>query len=256
MFGRLCELALRYLEELEHSVKIQQKLLPEYPPDIAGLDIAMHYLPMLGVSGDYYDFLPIGEGKMGLVLGDVSGKGMGAAMLMASVRASLRTQAQADPIEVGNLLSHLNRIIHSDAPEYSFVTMVYGVLDTNSYTFTYSTAGHPPVLHYQASTGGVRKLDMGNSVLGMWRDMEYPTETVSMGIGDVLAFYTDGIIEASNISHEVFGIERLCDIVATHGNRPSEALQEAMLTAALQFAHQGWEDDVTVMVVKRRMQCG
>jgi sigma-B regulation protein RsbU (phosphoserine phosphatase) len=240
MLGELCELALRYLKELENSVNVQQKLLPESPPDIAGVDIAVRYLPMLGVSGDYYDFLPAGEGKVG------------AAMLMASVRASLRAQVQANPTAIGKLLSHLNRTVHNDAPRSSFVTLIYGILDTNSYTFTYSAAGHPPVLHYQASTGEVRELDSGGGVLGMWGEMEYPTETISLEIGDALVLHTDGIIEASDASEEVFGMERLCAVVAAYGDGTSEALQGAVLDAALQFAHQGWEDDVTVMVVKRR----
>jgi len=248
--NKLCELVQLYLQELEGSVRVQQKLLPEQPPALAGVEIAVRYLPMMGVSGDYYDFVSLGEGQVGLALGDVCGKGMAAALLMASVHSALRTQVQATPKAVGELLAHLNEVVHRDAPERYFVTLTYGLLDANSHTFTYSNAGHPPVLHYQAATGQVRELGVGGTVLGVWEEIEYPRETVSLGIGDALVLYTDGIIEASNASEEVFGIERLHDVIGMHGGKSAEGLVEAILSAASQFAHEGWEDDVTVLVVK------
>lgn len=250
LLGGLCELILRYQQELESAARVQQKLLPEQPPALAGVKIAVRYLPMLGVSGDYYDFLPLGEWQVGLALGDVCGKGMGAALLMASVRAALRAQVQAIPTAVGELLAHLNGVVHRDAPSGQFVTLTYGFLDVSAHTFTYSRAGHPPVLHYQAATREVRELYVGGGILGVWEGMEYPTETVSLDMGDTLVLYTDGIIEASDASEEMFGFERLREVVATHGRESPEALVEAILTSASQFAQQSWEDDVTVMVVK------
>jgi sigma-B regulation protein RsbU (phosphoserine phosphatase) len=264
LLSGLLELVQRYQQELESAARVQQKLLPEQPPELAGVEIAVRYLPMMGVSGDYYDFLPLGGVtgatpivQVGLALGDVCGKGMPAALLMASVRAALRAQVQAIPhpqlssLSVRELLAYLNKVVHRDAPRGQFVTLTYGFLDSISHTFTYSSAGHPPVLHYQATTGQVRELSVGGGVLGVWERMEYPTETVSLGKGDALVLYTDGIIEASDASEEMFGIERLHEVVATHGGESPEALVEAILTAASQFAHKDWEDDVTVMVVKR-----
>lgn len=252
LFNRLYRLARCYLRELENSISIQQKLLPEQPPVLKRAEIAVRYLPKMGVSGDYYDFLPLHEGQMGLAIGDVCGKGMGAALLMVSVRATLRAQVQAGPpTAVGALLSHLNRVVHSDALSHQFVTLTYGIWDANSHTFTYSSAGHPPVLHYQAATRHVRELSIGDIVLGVRERAEYPTETVSLDMGDALVLYTDGLIEASDASNEAFGMDRLSEVVATHGEESSEALVAEILTTASQFAYQGWGDDVTVIVIKR-----
>ncbi|MDQ1327218.1 MAG: phosphoserine phosphatase RsbU/P [Candidatus Poribacteria bacterium] len=250
MIGELCELVLRYLKELESSATIQKKLLPEHPPELEGIDISVKYIPMMGVSGDYYDFLSIGKGKIGIALGDVCGKGMSAAMLMACVRMALRAHLQTNPEAVGDLLVHLNKVVEQDAPESRFVTLAYGILDTSTQTFTYSNAGHPPVLHYQSAAGDVRKLNVGGCMLGILDEIEYPAETVTLENGDALVFYTDGIIEASNESEELFGIDRLRDVVAGHGAGSAESLQDAILSATSRFSNQHWDDDVTVMVVK------
>jgi sigma-B regulation protein RsbU (phosphoserine phosphatase) len=206
---------------------------------------------MMGVSGDYYDFLPLHKEQTGLAVGDVCGKGMGAALLMASVCLCFRAQVQADSAGAGELLAQLNRTIYQDTLENQFVTLIYGIWDSSAHTFTYSRAGHPPVLHYQTAAGNVRELSTGGMVLGVCEEMEYPTESVSLAIGDALVLYTDGIIEASNTSDETFGIHRLSEVVAAHGEKSSEALAAAILASASQFAHRGWEDDVTLMVVKR-----
>ncbi|MFC1717099.1 PP2C family protein-serine/threonine phosphatase [Candidatus Poribacteria bacterium] len=214
-------------------------------------EVAVRYIPMKGVSGDYYDLLPLHEEKMGLAVGDVCGKGIGAAFLTASLCTNLRAQVQMGSMTSGELLSRLNRLVYRDTPMHQFVTISYGVWDAGRHTFTYSNAGHPPVLHYQAETGRVRKLDVGGIVLGVCEDMEYPTASVSLGAGDALVLYTDGITEASNSDDEVFGVERLGDVVAEHGEEPSEELAAAIMDSASQFSCQGWQDDVTLMVVKR-----
>lgn len=249
--GRRLNMMQRYLLDLENSIRVQQWLLPKQPPALTDAETTVRYLPMMGVSGDYYDFLPLHEEQMGLAVGDVCGKGMGAALLMASVCLTFRAQVQARSATAGELLAYLNRAIYRATPENQFVTLVYGVWDASIHTFTYSRAGHPPVLHYRAATGNVHELSTGGMVLGVCEEMEYPTESVSLEAGDALVLYTDGIIEASDASDEIFGIHRLSQVVAAHGEESSEALAAAILAAASQFAHQGWEDDVTLMVVKR-----
>ena len=238
-----------YPRDLESYIRVQQALLPEQPPALAKTEMAVRYLPMMGVSGDYYDFLPLHEGQVGLAVGDVCGKGMEAALLMLSVCAVLRAQVQTVPA-AGELLAHLNTIMCRYTPKHQFMTLAYGIWDASAHTFTYSRAGHPPVLHYQASTGRVSKLNAGSIVLGVYEEIEYPTESVSLERGDALVLYTDGITEASNADDEIFGIDRLGDVVAAHGGESPEALATAILTTASQFAHQGWEDDVTLVVVK------
>ena len=211
----------------------------------------MRYLPMKGVSGDYYDLLPLHEEKTGLAVGDVCGKGIEAAFLMASLCTALRAQAQAESMASGELLARLNQFVCRGTEKHQFVTLSYGVWDANAHTFTYSNAGHPPVLHYQAETGCVRELDAGGIVLGVYENMIYPMESVSLQAGDALVMYTDGIIEATNNADEVFGVDRLSDVVAEYGREPSEGLAEAIMYIASQFSYQGWQDDVTLMVMKR-----
>jgi len=219
--------------------------------ELLGAEAAVRYIPMKGVSGDYYDFLPLHEEKTGVAVGDVCGKGIGAAFVATSLCANLRAQAQMESMTSGELMSRLNRFIHRDTPMHQFVTLNYGVWDAATHTFTYSNAGHPPVLHYQAKTRSVHKLDVGGIVLGVFENMEYPTETVSLEAGDTLVLYTDGITEASNAGDEMFGVERLSEIVEAYGEESSEGLATEIMDAASQFAHHGWQDDVTLMVVKR-----
>jgi sigma-B regulation protein RsbU (phosphoserine phosphatase) len=214
-----------------------------------GMDIAARYLPAKGVSGDYCDLLPLSEGEIGLVVGDACGKGIGAARLMASVCVSLRARIQACST-AGDLLGQLNRVLCRDTPDNQFVTFMYGVWNVDSRVFTYSHAGHPPALHYQSATGCVSKLSVGGMVLGVCEDVEYPTASMSLSTGDALVLYTDGITEAVNAYDEVFGIHRLIEVVAKHGEESSEALATAILDTASHFARQVWEDDATVMVVK------
>jgi sigma-B regulation protein RsbU (phosphoserine phosphatase) len=226
---------------LENSIRGQQAA--------PGMEIAARYLPAKGVSGDYCDLLPLNEREIGLAVGDACGRGIGAARLMASVCANLRARIQACST-AGDLLGQLNRVLCRDTPDNQFVTFMYGTWNVDSRTFNYSHAGHPPVLHYQSATGCVSKLSVGSMVLGVCEDVEYPTGSVPLSTGDALVLYTDGITEVVNAYDEVFGIHRLIEVVAEHGEESSEALATAILDSASDFTHRGWEDDATVMVVK------
>lgn len=225
-----------------NSIRGQQAAAP-------GMEMAARYLPAKGVSGDYCDLLPLSEGQIGLAVGDACGRGIGAARLMASVCVNLRARIQACST-AGDLLSQLNRVLCRDTPDNQFVTFMYGVWNLDSRVFTYSHAGHPPALHYQSATGCVSKLSVGGMVLGVCENVDYPTASMSLSTGDALVLYTDGITEAVNAYDEVFGIHRLIEVVAKHGEESSEALAAAILDTASHFAHQVWEDDATVMVVK------
>ena len=241
----------QYLWALESSISIQQALLPEQLPTMTGIELSLRYLPKMGVSGDYYDFLPLYEGQIGLAIGDVCGKGIGAALLRASLCFVFRAQAQANSLTIEELLACLNRFVYHNTPEGKFVTLIYGIWDSSTHKFTYSSAGHPPALHYQATTRRVRELKAGGMVLGVCEGVEYSAESVPLEMGDALVLYTDGITEATDASDEVFGRDRLSKILAAYGEESSEALTKSILTAASSFAHQGWEDDVTLIVIKR-----
>ena len=248
--GQLRSMTKRYMHDLDSSISIQQRLLPEQPHVMDGAEVAVHYLPIMGVSGDYYDFLPFRENQTALAIGDVCGKGMRAAQIMASICAALRAQVHSGTSAADELLAYLNRSIYHCTSSSQFVTLLYGIWDSDVRTFTYSNAGHPPVLHYQAATGAVNRLDVGSIVLGVCEEVEYPTESVSLDTGDALVLYTDGIIETSNASDKIFGIQGLSNIVVEYGKEQSNILAEEILRAASHFGHRGWEDDVTLMVIK------
>jgi len=250
LMGQFCNMMKRHMHDLESSINVQQKLLPEQPYVMDGAEIAVRYLPMLGVSGDYYDFLPLHENQAALAIGDVCGKGMRAAQLMASMCAALRTQVYAGMTTADELLGYLNRDMYRYTSRSQFVTLLYGVWNSSARTFTYSNAGHPPVLHYQAATGTVDELDVRSIVLGVCDEIDYPIESVSLEAGDTLVLYTDGIIETSDASGKVFGIQRLSQVVEEYGEDQSEVLAAAILSAASQFGCQGWRDDVTLVVIK------
>lgn len=254
----LSRLGYCYLQELANSISVQQRLLPERPPTLEGVEIAVRYLPRLGVSGDYYDFLPLQEGKLGIALGDVCGNGMGAALLMASLHANLQVQVQAEPMMIaGELLNRINRIFHRDTLSHQFATLIYGIWDTNNHTFTYSSAGHPPILHHQFATGKVRELNVGGIILGICEDTEYASEAVSLDVGDVLMLYTDGITEATNSLDEEFGVHRLKEVTGNQGKESCATLLEAILDSVSQFTHENWQDDITLVAIKRiATHCG
>ena len=218
--------------------------------ELPGTEVVALSMPKMDVSGDYYGFLPLDEGQVGFAIGDACGKGIRAARLMESVYSVLQMRAQICST-AGELLNDLNRTICGSIPEDQFVTFAYGIWDVDGQTFAYSRAGHPPVLHYRAATGYVHELSNGDIVLGICEEVEYSTDSVPLQIGDVLVFYTDGIIEATDATDELFGIQRLTEIVAAYGKDSSEALAAAILGATSQFACQVWEDDVTLMIVKR-----
>jgi sigma-B regulation protein RsbU (phosphoserine phosphatase) len=224
---------------------------PMRPPVTESMEVAARSVPMMGVSGDYCDFLPLHKGQVGLAIGDACGKGIGAAFLTASLRAAFRARVQTC-WEAGELLASLNRTFCRHTSQWQFMTLAYGIWDTISHTFTYSGAGHPPMLHYQAATGRVSELKAGGMVIGICETAEYPVESIYLNLGDALVLYTDGITEAADVSDEMFGINRLKQVVAVHGKEPSETLTKNILAAASRFAHHGWEDDVTLVVVKRK----
>ena len=248
--GKLRSMMKRYMHDLESSISVQQRLLPEQSHVMDGAEIAVRYLPMLGVSGDYYDFLPLKEKRSALAIGDVCGKGMQAAQIMASMCTALRTQVYSGMALPDELLDYLNRGMYHYTSISQFVTLLYGVWDSDARTFTYSNAGHPPVLHYRAATGTIDKLDVGSVVLGVCEEVDYPTGSVSLATGDALVLYTDGIIEATDVAGKVFGIQRLSEVVAEYGEEQSEVMATAILRAASRFGHQGWDDDVTLVVIK------
>jgi len=236
-------------EELAVARDIQLSFLPKQDPEIPGFQIAGAALPSERVGGDYYDYISIADGQLGLVIGDVSGKGMPAALIMASFRASLIAEIRNN-YSIATILSKVNALQFESTEAASFVTAVYGVLDTQNRILTYSNAGHNYPLWVRA-TGGIRVLETGGTVLGAFPDSAYEQERLDLVPGDVLVFYTDGVTDARNGDQEMFGEERLLDLVQTERGRSAGEIRQAVLSAVNAFVHGAPQfDDITLIVLK------
>jgi serine phosphatase RsbU (regulator of sigma subunit) len=236
--------------ELRIASTIQLSFLPKIIPEIEGFVLAAASIPAKEVGGDFYDIIDLGPGRTGLVIADVSGKGVPAALFMVFSRTTVRASTQMLGMVAGAVAS-ANRMISADADLGMFVTLAYGVLDAHSRRFTYANAGHNPPLHYVAATKGIRMLYPTGIVLGVDGDEEYGEETVSLAPGDLLVFYTDGVTEAENSSHELFGEERLIGVVSRYAHLSPDELIGRIREEIVSFASGAPQsDDITLMVLR------
>jgi sigma-B regulation protein RsbU (phosphoserine phosphatase) len=192
--------------ELEIARKIQLSILPEKVPATKGLEIAVRYVPMTQVAGDFYDFIELPDGRLGVLVADVSGHGVPAALIASMLKMAFvsHAPAAADPAE---MLTKLNGALYGHFSSH-FVTAVYAVIDTAARTMTYSAAAHPPVL-VRRGDGSVDELSENGLMLGAFDFAQYANASTKFGIGDQVLLYTDGLAEGSNEVDEEFGIERL-----------------------------------------------
>lgn len=236
-------------DELKIARRIQQTFLPKGQPLIEGYDIAGLNIPSEAVGGDYYDFIKIVENQLGIAIGDVSGKGMGAALIMATFRASLKAEIRNN-FAIRTILSKVNELLYESIERQNYVTAVYGVLDIANHIFTYSNAGHPPPLLVRRD-GTVIELTEGGYAIGMFSGSSYVESSVHMGSGECLLLYTDGVTEARNTAGEEFGIERLKKIVIDKLSCNATMTLETIVTEINNFkdpAHQ--LDDLTMIMIK------
>jgi sigma-B regulation protein RsbU (phosphoserine phosphatase) len=201
------------------------------------------------VGGDYYDYISISDGQLGLVIGDVSGKGMPAALIMASFRASLIAEIRNN-YAISTNLSKVNALLFESTEASSFVTSVYGVLDPAKRAFTYVNAGHNYPLWVRGD-GGLRGLETGGTVLGAFPDSSYEEERLELAVGDALVFYTDGVMDARNGGGEMFGEERLLALVQRVHHHSASEIRKSVLEAVNTFVHGAPQfDDITLIVLK------
>jgi sigma-B regulation protein RsbU (phosphoserine phosphatase) len=240
----------RMAEQLNLAFQIQTNLLPKSPPKIDGYDIAGRSVPAQSVGGDYFDWIPIDDGVLAVCLGDVSGKGMPASLLMANVQATLRGQTLIDSPPKERIFRS-NKLLYQCTDDERFVTMWYGVLDVSTHTIVYCNAGHEhPFL--VAADGTSRRLDLGGLALGVFEDFQYDQETVSLAPGDTVAIYSDGVPDAATDTDEQFGDARIKSLVVEYRNEPAATIVEKVFDAV--NAHAGNTpqfDDLTMVVVKR-----
>lgn len=237
----------RIEQELALATTIQNGLLPDSPPALEGYDIAAIAMVCTEVGGDYYDFIKLEGGEEGLVMGDVSGHGIGPALIMSSARSSLRAMAGEKP---SRLMERLNRIMVDDNKGKGMMTLFYAVLDPNNRELTYVNAGHdyPFVVRKK---GEVDFLRSTGGLLGIFEDAKYREENVSLEKGDILTIYTDGITESLNSEGEQFGTGRLVDAIKGLINNKAELIIEGVLDQLKAFSGGlQAEDDITMMVIK------
>lgn len=249
--ARLLEESLekqRLEEDMRTAAAIQASLLPDRAPIIEGYGLEGSTRPCLGVGGDYYDF-DVEDGQLLLALGDVSGKGTGAAILMAVLRAAVRGQ-WSDPVP-SEAVARINRTICQNVPENKYVTFFMARLDPRSGRLTYVNAGHNPPLVVRAG-GEVETLTEGGMVLGMFDSVPYADGTVELGPGDTLLVFSDGVTETWNARDEEFGETRLAEVAVRERGRGAGSLQAAILEALETHAEGGRaSDDRTLIVLKR-----
>jgi serine phosphatase RsbU (regulator of sigma subunit)/CHASE1-domain containing sensor protein/anti-sigma regulatory factor (Ser/Thr protein kinase) len=252
------EVANKELETFNHSVEqelrmarsIQHALLPKNLPELEGWEIAYHYQPAREVGGDFYDFLRLEDGRVGLVIGDVSGKGIAAALVMANTQSVLRALVQRRGITPGRVLKEANEILYAYMPPNTFVTCFYGVLDPKSGSLRYANAGHD--LPYERHAGRVDELRARGMPLGLMSGMPYEEEEAVLAAGDDLLFYSDGLVEAHDPKGEMFGFSRLQGLINAHRSGDS-SLISFLLSELTRFTGTNWnqEDDITLVTLER-----
>jgi predicted ester cyclase len=238
----------RIEHELQVARQIQQELLPEATPELDGWQIAAYYGPAREVGGDFYDFLEFPDGRLGLVVGDATGHGMPAALVMATTRGMLRAVVQSLE-SPGEVLARVNEALVADVPPSTFVTCFYGILEPKSGHLVYANAGHD--LPYLWHGGAAEELRARGMPLGLMPGMGYEEKEITLKRGEGVLFYSDGLVEAHDPHYEMFGFPRLRALLADHGEERS--LVEFLMEELSSFTGQSWEqeDDITLMTLKR-----
>jgi len=273
----------RLRHELAIATTVQQRLFPESPPQMASLELSGVCYPARGVGGDYYDFIVLGHGKVGIAVADVAGKGISAALLMCTVQASLRSQAQTVNGNLTELVSSMNRLLHVSTDASSYATFFYAQFDERTGLLTYVNAGHNPPMLVRASRsvkaqgvgfapgarggleglrdelrdeerpGDVTLLTKGGPIIGAFNNCVYEQETIQMESGDLLVAYTDGVTEARNADDQEFGETSLEQIINRSAHVPAHELSERIVESVREWCGDvPPHDDLTLVVMKVR----
>jgi serine phosphatase RsbU (regulator of sigma subunit)/predicted ester cyclase len=240
----------RVEQELRVARRIQQASLPKEVPTLESWQLSPLYRPAREVGGDFYDFHFLSEGRLGLVVGDATGKGVPAALVMSTTCGMLQAVSQTlDSFSPSEVLEQVNETLLSRIPPNMFVTCFYAILDPHSGSVVYANAGHDmPYLH---RNGNAEELRARGMPLGLMPGMDYEEKKTMFHVGEAALFYSDGLVEAHDPQGEMFGFPRLRELVAEHGEEPS--LEEALLEELYSFVGEGWEqeDDITLVTLRR-----
>jgi len=236
--------------DLDQAAEIQQRYLPAIAPQIKGLDLAGHNAPCRTVGGDYFDFFPYEGSRVAMVLGDVSGKGMPASLLMMGLQARVQALAE-EPKNLAQVMTRLNRLTSANCPANRFITVFFCILNGENGDLTFCNAGHnPPII--VRNNGDHELLEGGGPVIGILPSIEYQEYHAALEVGDTLVIYSDGVTEAADASDDEFETDRLAEAVRKARHLPAtqivEAIRQAVLTHA---AGAPQSDDITIIVARR-----
>ncbi len=239
-------------QEMQIARQVQSRLLPQQAPVLATLEMAGKCIQTRAVGGDYYDFLDFGSGKLGLVLADISGKGISGALLMANLQASLRGQYALALEDLPRLLRSVNHLFYKSTENNSYATTFFGIYDDETRALRYVNCGHNPPLLVR-SCGDVERLGATATVLGLFDDWDCCVEERQIAAGDVLVIYTDGISEAAaSEESEEYGDERLAQSVRRHRGKAADEMMNSIIMEVQEFSQGEQADDMTLIVARSR----
>jgi sigma-B regulation protein RsbU (phosphoserine phosphatase) len=239
--------------ELEIAREVQQRLFPQVLPVVRGLDFAGYCRPALGVGGDYYDFIRLPDGCLGFAIGDVSGKGIAAALMMATLQASLRAQVTRPGGTLSEMIQHINRLVYEASAANRYATFFYAQYDPEKRRLYYVNAGHnPPILYrHQAGNECVERMKAGGTVIGLFPEFPYEESSCELAPGDLFVAFTDGISEAMNTDDDEFGEERLLEILRQCHCRSAADTISCIIDCVDEFtAGAPQHDDMTLLVMR------
>ena len=239
----------RAARELEIAKHVQARLFPQTLPCVSTLDYSGVCIQAREVGGDYYDFLNLGPDRLGLVIGDIAGKGIAAALLMANLQANLRSQCSIALDQPQRLLCAVNQLFYENTSDGAYATLFFAEYDGASQILRYANCGHLCALLIHIN-GAVERLDSTSTVLGLFREWDCSIGQRSLSAGDTLALYTDGITESFNEAEEEYGEQRLVDAIRRNFNASSQNLLESIVEDVRQFSPHEQHDDVTLIVAK------
>ena len=241
----------RAAQELEIAKEVQARLFPQHPPLIRTLEYAGACIQARQVGGDYYDFLDLGGERFGLVIGDIAGKGIAAALLMANLQANLRIQCSGALDRPQHLLRSVNHVFHQNSTDTAYATLFFAEYDDQGRRLRFANCGHLPALLLR-SDDTLERLESTATILGMFGDWDCCVGERTLSPGDTLALYTDGITESFNDTGQEFGEERLVEALRRHRSLPCRDIIECVVDEVRRFSAQEQHDDITLTIAKCR----
>jgi serine phosphatase RsbU (regulator of sigma subunit)/predicted enzyme related to lactoylglutathione lyase len=241
----------RAAQEMEIAKQVQARLFPQMLPPLRTLEYAGICIQARQVGGDYYDFLDLGQERLGLVIGDISGKGIAAALMMANLQANLRSQCAIAVDQPQRLLSLVNQLFYENTTDNAYATFFFAEYDDRTQRLRYANCGHLSALLLR-SNGALERLDSTCTVLGLFKKWDCSMDAIQLRAGDTLALYTDGVTESFNDAGEEFGEERLIETMRRRPESSSQDLLAAIVDDVQRFSPDQQRDDITLIVARSR----